>query len=234
VSKIAIFTEGQIEQIFAERLLIEMAGHGRIRVSSWRVFGGRRYSRIFLRLSKIDSAEGHSYEALIIDCGADQRVASEIREQYETMIRAGFTAFLAIRDVAPNFSRADKPRLSRGFNAVVPQKPISPILVLATMEVEAWFIGEHTHFSRLDTRLTASHVSHQMGIDIAGDDIESWDHPAQDLHNIYALAGLSYTKTKAEVERTVNALDFSAIRNTLPTRTPSIQPLIQAIESFLT
>jgi hypothetical protein len=128
VSKIAIFTEGQTEQIFAERLLIEMAGHGRIRVNSWRVFGGRRFSRIFLRLSTIDLGEGHNYEAIIIDCGADQRVASEIREQYQSMISAGFTTFVAIRDVAPNFTRTDKPRLIRGFNSAVPQQPISPIL----------------------------------------------------------------------------------------------------------
>jgi hypothetical protein len=101
------------------------------------------------------------------------------------------------------------------------------------MEVEAWFVAEHTHFGRLDVRLTSNYISHHMGIDIAADDIESWDHPAQDLHDIYSLAGLSYTKAKAEVERTVTALDFRAVRHILPARTPSIQPLIRAIESFL-
>jgi hypothetical protein len=59
-----------------------------------------------------------------------------------------------------------------------------------------------------------------------------WPVPAKDLHTIFGLAGLTYGESKAEIERTVGALDFVAVRKHLPARTLSIQPVHDALNAF--
>jgi hypothetical protein len=140
---------------------------------------------------------------------------------------------VAIRDVAPNFSRNDIPKLAAAFKSVIVQNPVAPILVLATMETEAWFIGVHPHFERIDPVLTPQFIQQQIGVDVISGDIESIDRPAFILNSIYQLAGLNYTKSKADVERTVASFDFRFVRYELAARVPSFRPLIEVVESFV-
>jgi hypothetical protein len=231
--KIAIFAEGQTEQIFVSRLLAEIAGYNRIRVEVFRVLGGRRFSRILYKLTPDSQDEPHPYYAMIVDCTGDSRVTSEVRDQYETLISAGYTAIIAIRDVAPDFTRNEIPRLISEFRRFLRQSPVEPLLVLPTMEIEAWFIGECTHFGRIHNYLTLDAIREKIGVDLIGDDIEGRAHPAADLDSIYQLANLRYTKSKADVERTVACLDYEAVRQGLSQKVPSLAPLIKGLESFL-
>jgi hypothetical protein len=115
----------------------------------------------------------------------------------------------------------------------LPTNPIRPLLVLATMEVEAWFIGEHTHFQRIDNGLTIPRIQNDLGLNLLTDEVEAFGRPSSDLDAIYQLAGLSYTKRRAEVERTVAALDYVRVRDDLARRTPSFAPLLNAVNAFL-
>ena len=231
--KIAFFTEGQTGQVFVEKLLIEIAGNRDIHIDSVRVIGGRKFPRILYSLTPRTDNTHHEYHALIVDCGGDERVASEVRDQYASLMTAGYTALVAIRDVAPDFTWADIPRLRAGITRSLPAAPVQPLLVLATMEVEAWFIGEHTHFPRLNTNLTTQLIQRNLGLNLLTDDIEQLVRPADDLHRMYQLVGLSYLKSRPEVERTVNVLDYDRVQDTLPHRTPSFAPLLQAVSVFL-
>lgn len=231
--KIAFFAEGQTEQIFIERLLTEAAGSRKMKVETLQAIGGRRFARFFYKLTPETNAADHSFYALIYNCGSDGRVASDIRDQYPTLVSSGYSTIIGIRDVAPEVRRSDIPKLRAGVSRFMPQVPIAPLLVLATMEVEAWFMGEYTHFPRLDPALTEQRIRNLLGIDLIADDLENRDRPSHDLEAIYALAGLSYSKSKADIERTVRALDFGRVQQNLPTKTPSFKPLMDAISSFL-
>ncbi len=132
MSKIAIFVEGQAEQIFSERFLREIAGQKDIRINTQRMFGGRRFPRTTIELSAPAARSGERYYALICDCGSDERVASEIRDQYESLIKSGYKAIIAIRDVYP-FARQNISRLETGFHEMIKSEPVEVLLVLAVM-----------------------------------------------------------------------------------------------------
>jgi hypothetical protein len=232
ISKIAFFTEGQTEQIFVEKLLIELVAHKKIRIESRRMMGGRKFRRTSYKLRSVPNGGDHEYFALIVNSDTDGRVASDVRDEYATLMSAGYSAIVAIRDVFPNFTRADIPRLRAGIESVMPREPIIPTLVLATMETEAWFIAEYSHFRRLDASLTLDRIQQSIGTDLANDDIEGLAQPAQTLNSIYQLVTLGYTKSATDVERTVSLLDFQQVRTQLSNRTPSIMPLIGAVDTF--
>jgi hypothetical protein len=87
VKKLALFVEGQTEQIFVAKLLIELGGRHRLRVEAIRMFGGGKVCpRMELyRLTSGPPRPEHIFYALIIDCGNDARVVSEINDRYESM-----------------------------------------------------------------------------------------------------------------------------------------------------
>ena len=232
MNRLAIFVEGQTEQVFAEKLLLEIAGAKDIRIEKRKASGGRRGKRSIRRVeaSAVDSDQ--HYYALIVDCGQDERVASDIREQYDQLTKKGYQAIVGIRDVYP-FAREDTPRLRRGLRYQVRTKPVEVLFVLAVMEIEAWFIAEHTHFGRVDPELTMDRIRREIRFDPTVDDVESRDRPAEDLNLIYQLVGKAYNKGKTNVERTVDALDFTTVYLELGQRIDDLQKLVDQIDAFL-
>ena len=127
----------------------------------------------------------------------------------------------------------DIPRLRRYLVYNIKTKPITVVFILSIMEIEAWFIAEHTHFTRIHPSLTLQQISIDTGIEPSNDDIERLTHPAHDLHRIYSLAGISYEKNKDVVQQTIDKLDYAYIYMALPNRFSDLQILIENIDSFL-
>jgi hypothetical protein len=232
VSKIAIFTEGQTEQIFLERLLFEIVGRQGLVVHSKRAIGGSRFPRMTYDVSAPAPTRETRFLALIWDCSTDGRVTSDLRDRYQSLISSGYTTILAVRDVRPTFTLNDIPRMKAAFNGVLPKAPVAPQLILAALEVEAWFIADHSHFARIDPALTPSYVQRAIGIDLINQPVELVAEPATLLNDIYALVGATYTKSAADAARTVRALDFGLLLPQLPTRAPNFAPLQAALVDF--
>jgi hypothetical protein len=234
IPKLAIFAEGQTEQLFLKKLLVEMAGRRQLKIESVRAQGGRKFERFFFS-DRTDANENprHRYFAIIYDCSGDERVASDLRERYRNLVDTGYNVIIAVRDVHPNYSRNEIPRLRRTMESSLPQDPIKPTLVLATMEVEAWFIGEHSHFARIDRRLTRRRIRIGRGFDIVTGSAEGIDSPASELGLMYNLCGKQYSKGKADVQRTIDALNYRNVTTQLSPRVPSIGPLIDSLNAFL-
>jgi hypothetical protein len=172
------------------------------------------------------------YFALLWDCGTDGRVTSDLKDQYASLTSSGYTAILALRDVRPEFVLSDVPRMKAGFQSVLPKEPITPQLILAALEIEAWFIADHTHFGRIDPMLTPTHIQNAFGVDVTSAPIELIAEPATLLTNVYALAGATYTKSAADATRTVKALDLQLLLDELPMRAPNFSPLKRALRDF--
>jgi len=233
MNRIAIFVEGQTEQVFAERLLKEVAGEKHVRIEKRKFCGGgRRQKRRMILLEASAPASGQKYFAMIVDCGEDERVKSDIRDRYDGLVKTGYQAIIGIRDVYPQ-GRDDIPRLRGGLGYGMKTQPIRVLFVIAIMEIEAWFIAEHTHFLRLSPILTTDRIKRQMGFDPSRDDVQLRDHPANDLHSIYQLAGHVYDKSKMNVQRTVDLLDYAAIYFDLGQKVPDLQRLTDHIDQFL-
>ena len=98
------------------------------------------------------------------------------------------------------------------------------------MEIEAWFLSEHSHFNRIDGNLTPEKIHSTLAFHPENDDMELRETPAEDLNRSYQIAGKSYGKDKNKVERTINALDFSQMY--FDPKPSSLQQLRTELESY--
>jgi hypothetical protein len=230
--KLAVFVEGQTEQVFIEDLVRAVAGAKRVRIEKRKITGGTSCRRRMRLLEAVAVDLGQEYYVLIVDCGSYESVKSRIREEYDNLARADYKAVIALRDVYP-IPRADIPRLRRQLPIYVKTSPIQVVFVLAVMEVEAWFLAEHTHFERIDPGLTIECIRAGVGFDPSTEDMEQRDNPAADLHAIYNLVGRNYSKSKSCVQRTVGVLDYARLYLELPDRCEPLRVLVSAIDTFL-
>jgi hypothetical protein len=233
MEKMAIFVEGQTEQKFAESLVYQVAGERRVHIDTVQAYGGSTVPRTFVAVTASRPAPEKQYYVIIYDSSNDSRVLSDIRDHYANLVSQGFREIVGIRDVYPQ-PPADIPGIRRAFASLVPSGPVSPILVLTLMEIEAWFIAEHNHFPRLHTALSLPAVTAAIGYDPQTHDVQLIPHPADDLKKAYMLAGLGYNKSARHVQRTVANLDYAHIYLHLPARLPGLKVLAECLDRFLT
>jgi hypothetical protein len=230
----AIFVEGQTERIFVEGLIKEMAGKRQFHIDSRQGSGGgpKGVSRTWL---EIDVSTPHPKTELhfaIYASMCDNRVLSDIRDQYATLTAQEFDTIIGVRDVYP-LSINDVPFIRSEFIRYSSLGVVSPELILEIMEIEAWFIGEHTHFARMSGLLTPTKVANNLGYDPSVIDPSSIPRPYDDLRAVYAMARVLYKKRERHVKRTVAALSYEEIYVNLRQRAPDLDRLIQIIDDFL-
>jgi len=232
--KIAIFSEGQTEQLFAVDLIKTIAREKKLLLKKERAYGGRRFPTIWMQ---IDADEGDQAECdfyfLLVDCASDSRVVTAINERYDGLVAQGFETIIGIRDLRPDFGRDELQKVLSGAHRVLRNDKVLPLLVIATMETEAWIISENDHFTKLNATLTKETILDQTGIDISGNS-EDIEVPADSLNEMYEIAGLSYSKSRSDVIRTLEAVDMSAYaRPEVIARAPSLQPLLHRLTQVL-
>jgi hypothetical protein len=217
MKKMAIFVEGLTELKFIDRLLREIITERHLQIAHARASGGARGSRRVMSISAISEAhEERKYYFLIVDSSSDNRVGSDIRENYDSMAAQGYASIIGLRDVRPDFSFAEIPKLRGRLSYRLKTKPIQVIFALGVMEIEAWFLAEHSHF------------------DPISGDMQLRENPAKDLSDSYALEGLAYAKRTAQIQRTIDALDYAAIYCEHPKKFPDADNIIRTLEAFIT
>ena len=238
MKKLAIFVEGQTEQIFVERLILYMTDHLHISIEKRRGYGGRDNGRIFITLSCPD--EHHPYYILIVDSSNDGRVLTDIRENYHSLVKQGYSKVIGLRDVYPNRYK-DFRKLKRVTGNLMPEEKPMPVICFAVLEIETWFIAEYTHFKKIHPRLTRQFIKRETGIDPGDPEIEQSVYPgkddyelspAGDLNRIYKLVKRSYSKKKQQVTNIVNVLDFKKICNEVPKRAHSLGFFLRELQDF--
>lgn len=227
--KVAIFTEGQTEQLFTCEAIKQLAGSTKYYVTNQRK-NGKGDKLIKIDLGSQGDEEDHEIFFQILNCESDNQVLSTIREEYETLVAANFQHIIGVRDLYP-LSRNSLERLAANIGKFSPKGIIQPLILVSIMEVEAWFIAENNHFQKIDASLTAQSVKQKSGIDISVNS-ETFDHPSETLGQIYQLAGKSYGKSKAEVLETVSALDMREYDGTSGDRAETVRPLLERIKQI--
>jgi len=102
------------------------------------------------------------------------------------------------------------------------------------MEIESWFIGEISHYEKIHNTLTLERIQTSTGFNPATHDLEALSNPAHVLDTIYALAGFRYTKSRRNVERTIETLDYANIYLQLGSRFTDLDKLNRIITEFIT
>ncbi len=223
MKKMAIFVEGQSEAIFVQRFLEELAGQDNIS------FQVTRYGRSLIAMQELDPEP--KYFALIYDCGTDETVKSSLLEALPTLESTGYSVILGLRDLYPR-SRDELPNLESFANLT---NSTLPEMIVAIMEIEAWFLAEHCHFQTYHPALTHAHILNELHIDLPTLDFETLPHPSAVLRRIYRLVDAKkYKKKKAQVQRIAHCMDFVHFTTDVRMRSAQIDRFISRLENFLT
>jgi len=232
LKKIAFFVEGLTEQYFIENLLKEVFNQNKLAIQVKKIKGGSKIPITITEISSPTLTDLIEYYVLIFDCGGESTVKSYILDQRESLIKSGYSKIVGILDVFPNFSRTEIHDLRYGLNYKVPQKEVSIKFVISIMEIEAWFLAEEIHFSKINALLTADYIEKNYGFNPSTYNTELRDEPANDLNNIYQLVGECYSKNKISISKTVEALDYSNVYFKIPSRITSLKELITEIDEI--
>jgi hypothetical protein len=230
--RIAFFVEGQTEQIFVNRLIKEILGTQQINIIQKQFRGGVNIPKQEI-VRNSSFSRNPKYEILIFDCGADNRVKSEIIENIVNLRSRGYEMIIGLRDLYP-IPVGELGKLEKGLR-FMPHRLKSESqyfdIIIAVHEIEAWFLGETNHYVKIDKRLTRRFIRERLGFDPYTINAEERVHPAKDLDNIYRLVGKSYTKRYGQTQRVVNKLDISNMRNNVRYEMESLDRLIDVIET---
>ena len=88
LKKIAVFVEGQTELIFLSELLKHLFTEKQLNIEPYRITS---YQRIKIESFTIDGPKEYSF--MIIDCGTDDKVKSQIIEDFSSLKKAEILIF---------------------------------------------------------------------------------------------------------------------------------------------
>lgn len=239
-----MFLEGRTELEFNCKLIEVLANQQRVEIDLRKVRGSMavRQPTTQIRSHQIgDPTEPSGHSILMLDCGNDELVKRRMRKEYKWLVAGGYTKIICHRDVRATeaagaflagreLTHADLPRLEFHLPLGVGTK-IPVTFILSVMEVEAWFLAEHSHFAKIDPAITLDEIRTKLGFDPSTDDLQLRQYPADDLNACYGLGGKAYDKFLSQT--TIDALDYEAIYLEVAERFPHLRKLCDEIESFL-
>ncbi|MCE2697376.1 MAG: DUF4276 family protein [Nostocales cyanobacterium LE14-WE4] len=228
MKKLAIFVEGKTEQIFVNKLLREIAGTINISIEI-QSQEGRKFVEVIMKDIETSATK---FFVLIYNSGSDIRVASDMKKQYKKLTESGYERIIGLRDIYP-ISIIQKSKLQSELENVLPKGSIPINIVIAVMEVEAWFLAEYNHFLKIDPRLTPEQIQAMFGFNPQTDDMEQRPHPADDMKQIYNYVGKGYHKSEKQLNRLASHLDYEFIYIHLINSVPSLGEFVGYIDKFM-
>ncbi|WP_313422505.1 DUF4276 family protein [Stenotrophomonas rhizophila] len=228
MKKLAVFVEGQTEQIFFKKFITEMAGARNVALS----LQGLCTDRVVNLRGESSVDENSKFFVLIYDCQCDGKVKSKIIESRERLIGAGYDVVFGLLDLYPR-PLSDLADFRRGLAKYLPTAGIDIRLHVAVTEVEAWFLQDATHYTKIHADLTNEKVVEASGFDPRQQSSEELVHPAETLRDIYKSVGRGYDKSRRHVQRTVDSLDFEYLCLQASPLIPSFSSLCADVDAFL-
>jgi hypothetical protein len=231
MKKVALFVEGQTEQIFSAKLIQEIIGKYGYTIENYKFIGGHKIERKPLKLTTKSTTHKSEFYFLIYDCGGDGKVQSDIRERMDSLQEESFNLVIGIRDVYPEtylVKLQEYLYFGISFHAIITVK-----IILAINEIESWFIAEENHYAKISNKLSFQTANEITGIDIRTDSTESVPHPSSVLKQIYIKGGTTYDKSEKKVQRTVNALDYENLYINVRTRNNSLNEFLTCLDGLI-
>ena len=231
--KLAIFVEGQTERILITRLLQEIAGYKKVSVEVYQVRGDKANRKI--QPLKSNLIEVAPFFILLYDCGCDSHVLSDIKKQHNSLTNNGYEKILGLRDLYPEplENRTKVENGIKGFLKTFQKNGIPISMILVIMEIEAWFLGEYSFLTKIDSCLTSKFILDNLGFDLNALDVEQIPHPSEALNKIYQLIQRSYDKSETTVEEIASLLNYEFMYLHLVDKIKQLKQLIDAINLFL-
>ena len=232
MKRIAIFVEGLTEQILVRRMLETVMQKKNIAIQTVKITGGHSIRMNFTIMHAAKVYGRTAYYVLIYDCGGETNVKGYLMMQRKKLVEKGYTCILGLRDVYPNFTQEDIPKLEKGLNFQISQKGALTHIHLAIMETEAWFLGEYHHLRKVSQSLTPEFIEKRLGFNPKTENMEDRQAPAQDLKRVYRLVGHDYTKKRYKLNSIVSKLDFYYFTHSLSSKMKSLGDFVRQLETF--
>lgn len=240
MKKIAFYVEGQTEQFFINKLLIEIAGQKNIQIELQQFQGVGKPTKSIYPKTKAQSQKPQHF-ALIFDCKGDGGVKPRILQDAVSLFNQGYSEVVGLIDLYPRTDLAKfETELSNGTlrngRRITQPLPNDTSIVIAVREIEDWFLAERNHYTCIDASLVldATQIA-SLGFNPYLDDLTLRNTTAaEDLKSVYQLVRKTYNKTKGEVERTVECLDYANLYIEIRARIAKLDELITKIDKFLT
>jgi hypothetical protein len=233
MKKIALFVEGQTEQIFIAGFL------GHIFTEYKRVIKTYQMRELHhnIGIETITINEPGEYFIVIYDCGTDSKVKSDILDNYQKLQKLGFDYIIGLQDFFnPEYKKIGMTvqRLKRGLNSGLDQAVPTEIF-LAVQEIESWFIAEDEHYKNVLPDVSFDIVNSIAGINVKTDSTETIPHPSVVLDKIYKGCGRSsgYSKHEHVIRDIVNKLDFTNLYLNVRKRNSSLDELLTCLDALI-
>jgi hypothetical protein len=233
MKKIAFFVEGQTERIFISELLNQLFSEHKkvIRTHEMR----KLYHNIIIENFVTD--EPKEYFIVIYDCGTDDKVKSDILDNYQKLHKSGFNYIIGLQDFfnpKRQKMRITVQQLKKGLNLGL--KQIIPTeIFLAVQEIEAWIIAEEKHYEAILSGLPIDNINAIAGINIQTGNSEKIPHPALVLDRIYRAGGRmsGYSKNEYVVKEIISKLDFTNLYLNVRNRNNSLNELLTCLDGLI-
>jgi hypothetical protein len=159
VKKMAIFVEGQTELAFVEKFLLELGNVRHLSIRKEELKGGGKAPIIVRFVGEIPETKDTKYHVLLRCSCNDEKVLSDIKENYANLKSKGFEKIIGIRDLFPDaYSSQLAKKLA--IQKIIEKNNLDKVsIVLAVMEIETWFLAESGHFSKVHPGLTPERIS---------------------------------------------------------------------------
>lgn len=206
--KLAVFVEGQTEQVFVREFLKQWYGYD-VNVVGFDCYN--LFAKEFCDAEYKYGSEDSDNYFMIVNVGNDNSVLSSIIGRLKFLRNKGFQLVVGLRDMYSSQYIKD----AQKYEIVdeVSQRHVESVKEVlrdiedgvfvdfhfAIMEVEAWFMGMDGFMERLDGRLTQDFVSQNLNISLDDDPEKTVFHPAAELGKMYALVGKQYDKHKSDI-----------------------------------
>jgi hypothetical protein len=218
LKKIAIFTEGQTEQIFTRECLLRIFDPSTISFECLELLNHNLQS-VPYKYPQNPNPQVTIY-FLLINCHGDEGVLSSIRERERDMIEKGFKTIFGLRDLyCAKYNELAKGKIDENITLTMKKAHAQTIanminhdkigLYYAIMEVESWFLGMYNLFEKIDNSLTIEYIHQQTNFDLRIIDPQSsFYHPTEFLCSVLGLCGMQYSKKRSEVENLCKYIDL--------------------------
>jgi hypothetical protein len=218
--KIAIFAEGQSEQIFVRHFLALTLGWEKISFNCFRLRANR-----MLR-ARFDYPNEHAeFHFMIVNVANDERVLSFIKDTEVTLLQKGYEKIIGLRDMySEEYKKRSPGRINQNVTRVFIENADKTIeqmsepdrikMLFAIMELEAWFLGMYNVFERLNPELTVGYIERELGHNLSAIDPQTeFFRPADIVNDIFSLISGRYKKSYGEIESICSKIEINDFHN---------------------
>ena len=194
--KVAIFVEGQTEQIFVREFIIRTFNPAEISYTCLKL-----YQEKFQSVPYTYKSPSSKLHFMIVDAGNDVKVLSAIRDREINLFQKGFERVFGLRDVySEEYIKRANEKIDFDVIRQIVEGSIKTVntmtnganieLFFAIMEIEAWFLSLYRLFEKIDNELTYQYIEEALGFNLEKVDPQiEFVKPSEVLGDIMKLIG---------------------------------------------